>query len=47
MHGSGGARPVTVAPPLGGLKVCAAAERQGQWLPGSEQARICRSLYGG
>ncbi|GAA4987339.1 hypothetical protein [Kitasatospora paranensis] len=45
--GSGhGTRPVTV-PPLTGLKVCAAAERQGQWLPGSAQARACRSLYGG
>lgn len=46
MGGGRGTRPVTVTPPTG-LKVCAAAERQGQWLPGSAQARACRSLYGG
>ncbi|MGE7434315.1 hypothetical protein [Kitasatospora sp. NPDC001175] len=28
------------------LRVCAEAERLGQWAPGSEQARICRGLYG-
>ncbi|KQV12389.1 MULTISPECIES: hypothetical protein [unclassified Kitasatospora] len=32
---------------LASLQVCAEAERLGQWAPGSEQARICHSLYGG
>ncbi|MFB7663245.1 hypothetical protein ACFC1R_04745 [Kitasatospora sp. NPDC056138] len=28
------------------LKVCSEAERLGEWAPGSEQAKLCRSLYG-
>ncbi|MFD0568245.1 hypothetical protein ACFQ0T_01790 [Kitasatospora gansuensis] len=32
---------------LSSLQVCAEAERLGQWAPGSEEARVCRSLYGG
>lgn len=28
------------------LRVCAEAERLGEWAPGSEQAKLCRSLYG-
>jgi len=31
---------------ISSLKVCAEAERLGEWPPGSDQARICRSLYG-
>ncbi|MCU7820876.1 hypothetical protein KSNIM_04200, partial [Kitasatospora sp. DSM 101779] len=44
-----GTRPRATAavPPLTTIKVCEEAERQGQWAPGSEQARTCRSLYGG
>lgn len=36
-------RPGTTAP---SLRVCAEAERLGEWAPGSDQAKLCRSLYG-
>jgi hypothetical protein len=29
------------------MGVCETAEHYGQWAPGSEQDRICRSVYGG
>ncbi|MFC5888729.1 hypothetical protein [Kitasatospora aburaviensis] len=38
------------APGLGGLSglgMCDAAERLGQWAPGSQQAKLCRGVYGG
>ncbi|WP_354638411.1 hypothetical protein [Kitasatospora camelliae] len=44
------ARPQSATTPpslLSSLHVCAEAERLGRWAPGSEQARICRGLYGG
>ncbi|MGA5823627.1 hypothetical protein ACPC54_37900 [Kitasatospora sp. NPDC094028] len=35
------------APPsLGPRNVCDQAERTARWAPGSEQARLCRSVYG-
>ncbi|WP_441247824.1 hypothetical protein [Kitasatospora sp. McL0602] len=44
----------TAAPQPGGpselvpsIKVCSEAERLGQFAPGSEQAKLCHSLYGG
>ncbi|MEV8097666.1 hypothetical protein [Kitasatospora sp. NPDC085879] len=40
-------RATATAPAMPSIKVCAEAERQGHWPPGSEQARICRNLYGG
>ncbi|WP_344627513.1 hypothetical protein, partial [Kitasatospora arboriphila] len=49
LHPRPGTRPRATAavPHPTTIKVCAEAERQGQWAPGSEQARICRNLYGG
>ncbi|MEW1907442.1 hypothetical protein AB0442_03155 [Kitasatospora sp. NPDC085895] len=49
LHPRPGTRPraTAVVPHPTTIKVCAEAERQGQWAPGSERARICRNLYGG
>ncbi|MGW2378382.1 hypothetical protein ACWCYO_39895, partial [Kitasatospora sp. NPDC001683] len=50
-HPSPGARPAPnggapAIPTLGPGTICDQAERIGRWPAGSEQARLCRSVYG-